>query len=194
MEFIVLREVDEPTLKRLKELVESLGPPPIDLVIIGAEETRLEIGDVYALKVSLPLNSYKVLREVAVAHALTDPQLMKIWAVPPDVKQEELVYELSLALLNRLVDVLIARVAPTLLLERARVEVVEGETLLYTVVRTFAADVSVSLAVAGHVSEALRLVTQLSSHPIYEKYRSFWDFATANFKFLPIYNWLMLMF
>jgi hypothetical protein len=194
VEFIVLREVDEPTLKRLKELVESLGPPPIDLVIIGAEETRLEIGDVYALKVSLPLNSYKVLREVAVAHALTDPQLMKIWAVPPDVKQEELVYELSLALLNRLVDVLVARVAPTLLLERARVEVVEGETLLYTVVRTFAADVSVSLAVAGHVSEALRLVTQLSSHPIYEKYRSFWDFATANFKFLPIYNWLMLMF
>jgi hypothetical protein len=194
VEFLVLREVDEPTLKRLKELVESLGPPPIDLVIIGAEETRLEIGDVYALKVSLPLNSYKVLREVAVAHALTDPQLMEIWAVPPDVKQEELVYELSLALLNRLVDVLVARVAPTLLLERARVEVVEGETLLYTVVRTFAADVSVSLAVAGHASEALRLVTQLSSHPIYEKYRSFWDFATANFKFLPIYNWLMLMF
>ena len=194
MEFLVLREVDEPTLKRLKELVESLGPPPIDLVIIGAEETRLEIGDVYALKVSLPLNSYKVLREVAVAHALTDPQLMEIWAVPPDVKQEELVYELSLALLNRLVDVLVARVAPTLLLERARVEVVEGETLLYTVVRTFATDVSVSLAVAGHASEALRLVTQLSSHPIYEKYRSFWDFATANFKFLPIYNWLMLMF
>jgi hypothetical protein len=194
VEFLVLREVDEPTLKRVKELVESLGPLPIDLVIIGAEETRLEIGDVYALKVSLPLNSYKVLREVAVAHALTDPQLMEIWAVPPDVKQEELVYELSLALLNRLVDVLVARVAPTLLLERARVEVVEGETLLYTVVRTFAADVSVSLAVAGHVSEALRLVTQLSSHPIYEKYRSFWDFATANFKFLPIYNWLMLMF
>jgi hypothetical protein len=194
VEFLVLREVDEPTLKRVKELVESLGPLPIDLVIIGAEETRLEIGDVYALKVSLPLNSYKVLREVAVAHALTDPQWMEIWAVPPDVKQEELVYELSLALLNRLVDVLVARVAPTLLLERARVEVVEGETLLYTVVRTFAADVSVSLAVAGHVSEALRLVTQLSSHPIYEKYRSFWDFATANFKFLPIYNWLMLMF
>ncbi|MCI4447703.1 MAG: hypothetical protein JHC20_07350 [Pyrobaculum sp.] len=194
MEFLVLREVDEPTLKRVKELIESLGPPPIDLVIVGAEETRLEIGDVYALKVSLPLNSYAVLREVAVAHALTDPQLMEIWAIPPDVKQEELVYELSLALLNRLVDVLIARVAPTLLLERARVEVVEGETLLYTVVRTFATDVSVSLAVAGHVSEALRLVTQLSSHPIYEKYRSFWDFATANFKFLPIYNWLMLMF
>jgi len=194
VEFLILREVDEPTLKRVKELVESLGPLPIDLVIIGAEETRLEIGDVYALKVSLPLNSYKVLREVAVAHALTDPQWMEIWAVPPDVKQEELVYELSLALLNRLVDVLVARVAPTLLLERARVEVVEGETLLYTVVRTFAADVSVSLAVAGHVSEALRLVTQLSSHPIYEKYRSFWDFATANFKFLPIYNWLMLMF
>jgi hypothetical protein len=194
VEFLVLREVDEPTLKRLKELVESLGPLPIDLVIIGAEETRLEIGDVYALKVSLPLNSYKVLREVAVAHALTDPQLMEIWAVSPDVKQEELVYELSLALLNRLVDVLVARVAPTLLLERARVEVVEGETLLYTVVRTFAVDVSVSLAVAGHASEALRLVTQLSSHPIYEKYRSFWDFATANFKFLPIYNWLMLMF
>lgn len=194
MEFLVLREVDEPTLKRVKELVESLGPPPIDLVIIGAEETRLEIGDVYALKVSLPLNSYKVLREVAVAHALTDPQLMEIWAVSPDVKQEELVYELSLALLNRLVDVLVAKVAPTLLLERARVEVVEGETLLYTVVRTFAADVSVSLAVAGHVSEALRLVTQLSSHPIYEKYRSFWDFATANFRFLPIYNWLTLMF
>jgi hypothetical protein len=194
VEFLVLREVDEPTLKRVKELVESLGPPPIDLVIIGAEETRLEIGDVYALKVSLPLNSYKVLREVAVAHALTDPQLMEIWAVPPDVKQEELVYELSLALLNRLVDVLVAKVAPTLLLERARVEVVEGETLLYTVVRTFAADVSVSLAVAGHVSEALRLVTQLSSHPIYEKYRSFWDFATANFRFLPIYNWLTLMF
>lgn len=194
MEFLILREVDEPTLKRLKELVESLGPLPIDLVIIGAEETRLEIGDVYALKVSLPLNSYKVLREVAVAHALTDPQLMEIWAVPPDVKQEELVYELSLALLNRLVDVLVARVAPTLLLERARVEVVEGETLLYTVVRTFAVDVSVSLAVAGHASEALRLVTRLSSHPIYEKYRSFWDFATANFKFLPIYNWLMLMF
>jgi hypothetical protein len=60
VEFVVLREVDEPTLKRLRELVESLGPPPIDLVIVGAEETRLEIGDVYALKVSLPLDSYKV--------------------------------------------------------------------------------------------------------------------------------------
>jgi hypothetical protein len=72
--------------------------------------------------------------------------------------------------------------------------VVEGETLFHTLVRTFAVDVSASLAVAGHTSEALRLVTQLSSHPIYEKYRSFWDFATANFKFLPIYNWLMLMF
>jgi hypothetical protein len=194
VEFVVLREVDEPTLKRLRELVESLGPPPIDLVIVGAEETRLEIGDVYALKVSLPLDSYAVLREVAVAHALTDPQLMEIWSIPPDVKREELVYELALALLNRLADALVARVAPELLLERVRVEVVEGETLLYTVVRTFAVDVSASLAVTGLTSEALRLVTQLSSHPIYEKYRSFWDFATANFKFLPIYNWLMLMF
>ena len=150
MEFVVLREVDEPTLKRLRELVESLGAPPIDLVVVGAEETRLEIGDVYALKVSLPLDSYAVLREVAVAHALTDPQLMEIWSIPPDVKREELVYELSLALLNRLADALVARVAPELLLERARVEVVEGETLLYTVVRTFAVDVSASLAVAGH--------------------------------------------
>jgi hypothetical protein len=97
---------------------------------------------------------------------------MEIWAIPPDVKQEELVYELSLALLNRLADALVARGGSEFLLERARVEVVEGETLLYTVVRTFAVDVSASLAVAGLSSEALRLVTQLSSHPIYEKYRS----------------------
>jgi len=194
MEFVALDKTDEETLRRVRELVESLGPPPIDLIVVGADETRLEVSDVHILKISLPLDRYRVLREVAVAHVLTDPQLMEVWAVPPDVKQDELAYELSLALLNRLADVLVAKADLGLLLERARMEVVEGETLLYTIVRTFAVDVSASLAVAGLTSEALRLVAQLSSHPLYEKYRDFWDFATANFKFLPIYNWLMLMF
>jgi len=194
MELVVLGETDEETLRMVRELVESLGPPPIDLVVVGGDETRFEVGDVHTLKVSLPLDRYKLLREVAVAHALTDPQLMEVWAIPPEVKQDELAYELSLALLNRLADALVAKVDPSLLLDRARVEVVEGETLIYTVVRTFAVDVSASLAVAGLSSEALRLVAQLSSHPLYGKYRSFWDFATANFKYLPIYNWLMLMF
>jgi hypothetical protein len=194
VEFVILTEVDEETLRSVKELTELLGPPPIDLVVVGADETRLDVGDVYMLKVSLPIDRYKLLREVAVAHALTDPQLMEIWAVPPDVKQDEFAYELSLALLNRVVDLLVAKADPHLLLGKSRVEVIEGETLLYTIVRTFAADVSVSLAVAGYTSEALRLVTQLSSHPLYDKYRSFWDFATANFKFLPIYNWLLLMY
>ncbi len=193
MEFMVVGEADEETLRRVKGLVESLGPPPIDLVVVGADETRLETGDIYVLKVSLPLDRYRVLREVAVAHALTDPQLMEVWAIPPGVTQDELAYELSLALLNRLADAMVAKTDPGLLLEKARVEVVEGETLLYTVVRTFAVDVSASLAVAGLTSEALRLLAQLSLHPLYEKYRRFWDFATANFKFMPIYNWLMLM-
>jgi hypothetical protein len=62
MELVVLGETDEETLRRVRELVESLGPPPIDLVVVGGDETRFEVGDVHTLKVSLPLDRYKLLR------------------------------------------------------------------------------------------------------------------------------------
>ncbi|ABL87890.1 conserved hypothetical protein [Pyrobaculum islandicum DSM 4184] len=194
MEFITLTDVDKNTIEMIKGAIESLGHTPIDIVIVGAEETRLEVNDMYILKVSLPVDIYKVMRETALAQIFSDPSLAEVWSVPPDVKPDGLAYELSLALLRRLVDVFVAKVRPDLVLERTNVEVVEGETLVSTLVRTLAVDSSVSLAVAGHMSDALRLLKKLSQHPIYKIYRQFWDFATANFKYLPIYNWLLLMY
>lgn len=194
MEFITLTDVDKNTIEMIKSAIESLGHTPIDIVIVGAEETRLEVNDMYILKVSLPVDIYKVMQETALAQIFSDPSLAEVWSVPPDVKPDGLAYELSLALLRRLVDVFVAKVRPDLVLERTNVEVVEGETLVSTLVRTLAVDSSVSLAVAGHMSDALRLLKKLSQHPIYKIYRQFWDFATANFKYLPIYNWLLLMY
>ena len=194
MEVITLREVGGDVVTLVKQLIELIGPPPIDVVVIGAEETRLEPGEVQVLKVALPVDRYAVLREVAFSHALTDPQLLEIWAAPPELAADQLANELSIALLKRLLDAMVAKVDAQLVMERARPEVVEGDTLAYTLVRTLAVDVSASLAVAGRTSEALQLVTKLAGHPIYEKYRSFWDFAVANFKHLPIYNWLLLMY
>lgn len=191
MEIITASEAPREVITEVKKLITALGPPPIDLVIIGAQETRLEVGDMYILKISLPLNRYLVLRETALAHATADPTLAEIWSTPPELSQDPLAAELSLALLKRLLDMLVARVDPELL--PRTVEVVEGDTLRQTFVRTFATDTSASLAVAGHQTEALRTITQLSSHPIYQTYRRFWDFATSNFKFLPIYNWLQLL-
>lgn len=194
MEIITLGDVDEDVLTLVKQLVELVGPPPIDIVVIGAEETRLEPGEIQILKVALPVDRYILLREVALSHALIDPQLLEVWAVPPELATDRLAHELSAALLKRLLDAMVAKVNAQLAVERAKPEVVEGDTVAYTLVRTFAVDASASLAVAGHMSEALQLITKLAPHPIYEKYRRFWDFAVANFKHQPIYNWLQLMY
>lgn len=194
MEFIIQRQVGREILEELNRLLYSMGPPPLDIVVVGADETRLEVGDVFVLKVATPIDRYRVLREVAAAHALADPQLVEIWGIPDDVEKDSLAYELSLALFNRLVDSLVARVDYELVAARGAVEVVEGETILQTLVRTMAVDMSLSLAVAGRVAEAARLLTSISSHPIYPQYRRLWDFAVENFKFLPIYNWLLLVY
>ncbi|MFN3803743.1 MAG: hypothetical protein ACK4SY_01660 [Pyrobaculum sp.] len=193
MEFIFLSEVDSKTVEVVKNAIYALGPPPIDIVILGADVTRLETEDVFMLKVSLPVDIYKVMREAAVAHALTDPDLLEVWAAPHDVWSDPLAYELSQALLARVVDMLVAKTSPELVVERARVEVVEGETVAQTLVKTLAVDVSISLATAGRIGDAVRLLNRLAGHPIYETYRRLWDFAMANFKFLPIYNWLNLL-
>ncbi|MFN7105431.1 MAG: hypothetical protein ACK4M3_02425 [Pyrobaculum sp.] len=193
MEFIFLTEVGSKTVELVKKAIYTLGPPPIDVVIFGADVTRLETEDVFTLKVSLPLDIYQVMRETATAHALASPDLLEVWVVPHDVRPDPLAYELSQALLARVVDMLVAKASPELVVERARVEVVEGETVVQTLVKTLAVDVSISLAVAGHIGEAARLLNRLAGHPIYETYRRLWDFATANFKFLPIYNWLNLL-
>lgn len=194
MEIIALAPVEEETLAEIRRLVNSMGPSPIDVVVVGAEETRLELSDLYVLRVSLPVDRYALLREVAYAHAVTDPQYAEVWAAPPELAADRLVQELSLALLRRLLDALVARVDAGLVIERARPEVVEGETLLYTLVRTLAVDASASLAVSGRITEAIQLVSRLAGHPAYEAYRKFWDFVTSNFKFLPAYNWLLLMY
>ncbi|ACB40869.1 hypothetical protein [Pyrobaculum neutrophilum] len=191
MEIVVVGVAEEDVVRAVKEAVEALASP-IDVVVVGAEETKLETEDVLLLKVSLPLDVYRVMREAALAKALSDPQLGEVWAVPPEVEPDELAYELSLALLRRLLDALVAERRPDLVVERARPEVVEGDTVAYTLVRTLAVDGSFSLAVAGRTSDALRLLESLSQHPIYGLYRQFWEFAAANFRFLPIYNWLIL--
>lgn len=191
MDIVELKEIDEESRKRLLELLHSLGPPPIDVVIIGAESNRLETGDVYVLHVSLPVDPYRVLREVAVAHALTDPQLLEMWSIPPELRPDELAYELSVAMLMRVADFLVARVRPDLVVEKNSPEVVEGETLTYTIVRTLAVDISISLALAGHMGPALQILNKYSTHPAYDVYRRFWEFALSNFKFLSLYNWLL---
>ena len=193
MDVIWLKEVDEETRRLISELLNAYGPPPIDVVVVGAERTRLEVGDLSRLDISLPLDKYAVLREVALSHAVADPQLIEIWAIPPDVRQDELAAELSLALLLRLVDSMVAKVDFELLMARASPGVIEGDTVAYTIVRTFANDVSISLALASRLSEALQIVNRLAQHPVYQLYRQFWDFALTNFKFLPLYNWLLLL-
>lgn len=158
---------------------------------MGSEETKLEVEDVVVLKISTPLDRRRILREVATAHAVTDPQLIEIWGTPPEIT-DPLALELSIALFKRLVDALVAKVDYELL-ERDHIEVIEGETALYTLVRTLAEDISISLALANHADKGLRLLTTISTHPIYPLYRRLWDFAVSNFKFLPIYNWLHLI-
>ncbi|MEM4892296.1 MAG: hypothetical protein QXH63_05380 [Pyrobaculum sp.] len=192
VEFIFQQEIDEDVLNQLKSLIYTLGPPPIDIVIVGSEETKLEIEDVVVLKISTPLDRRRILKEVATAHAVADPQLIDIWGTPPDIV-DPLALELSIALFKRLVDTLVAKVDYKLVLERDYLEVIEGETVAYTLVRTFAEDISISLAMANHTEKSLRLLTTISTHPIYPLYRRLWDFAVSNFKFLPIYNWLQLI-
>jgi len=194
VEIVVLVPVSENTLREIKELIELLGSPPIDVIIVGESATKLEVGDINILKVALPLDKYKILREVAFARAVTEPELLEVWAVPQELAGDNLAYELSLALLNRLLDVLIAKADYSLVREKASVEVVEGETVAHTLIRTLAVDVSVSLAVAGYTSEASQLVAKMADHPIYNSYKRFWEFVVSNFKFMPIYNWLLLFY
>lgn len=117
VEFIFQQEIDEDVLNQLKSLIYTLGPPPIDIVIVGSEETKLEIEDVVVLKISTPLDRRRILKEVATAHAVTDPQLIDIWGTPPDIV-DSLALELSIALFKRLVDTLVAKVDYKLVLER----------------------------------------------------------------------------
>ncbi len=191
MDFVYLREIESDVAKIVRRIVEELGAP-IDVVIFGDDVTRLEVDGGFVLRISLPLDLYTVMRETATALALSDPRLMEIWTPPHELKYDELAIQLSLALLKRVVDMLVAKVRLDLVLEKAQVEVVEGETVRHTLVKTLALDASVSLAVAGYLPEALRLAARLASHPIYGIYRQFWDFTIYNFQFLPIYNWLLV--
>ncbi|MBP1449000.1 MAG: hypothetical protein JZD41_03135 [Thermoproteus sp.] len=209
VEILALREVDDEELKAVAKLVEEFGPPPVELVVAlvddkiaeeafgisGLGSARLITGEGhYTLLVRSP-DKFSIWRELAFLEAMVDPRLMSIWSTPEQYRNEGDALALSLALLNRVADFRIALRDVKLLTSSFSPGdlPVDVDDLRRSLIYTLALDVTVSAALAGFSSLAEELYLKYRQIPLKDIYTRFRNFVINNFKFEPIYNYLLLL-
>nr|KJR72259.1 MAG: hypothetical protein TU36_03195 [Vulcanisaeta sp. AZ3] len=144
-----------------------------------------------------------VLREAALVKIMDDPTLISIWNPPPSIN-DELVYRVSLALLKRTIDFVIAS-SQTLTqylinaynIDEMRNLILACQSTIDCAVTALALDVPLSIEIAGNKGLGRSLwdnTIKGLSNEFYRRYDDFRDFVRNNFNIESTYNYLMMIF
>lgn len=144
-----------------------------------------------------------VLREVALIRVMSDPELISMWAIPQGIS-DNAVHRVSLAMLRRTVDFVIAKSPSLTQLLINAFNKGEMRDLLSTcqltidcAITALALDVPLSIELAGNAGLGKSLwdsaVAGLSNDFV-RRYDDFRDFVRNNFNVENAYNYLLMMF
>nr|KJR74127.1 MAG: hypothetical protein TU35_01885 [Thermoproteus sp. AZ2] len=207
VEVLAFREVDEGEAELVMRLMREFGAPDVPVAFVDESSAELFGVDMskraarlvqrdegYLLLVRRP-DKLSIWRELALLEILEDPSTSPIWALPEDYRGREDAAALSLALLNRLIDVKVALRDAGLIassLDPGSLPL-EAEDVEKSLIYTLDLDATVSLAVAGFRALAEELFLKFRRAPIYDLYSKFRNFVINNFKFEQIYNYLLII-
>ena len=133
-------------------------------------------------------------RELAVINAVNDPELVPMWAIPEGYADAPMSRELSIALLRRTLDMLVARVDPLAL---SRAFDPTDMTLLQGVgdrrmglVAALALDVPLSLEMAGFEDMGKGLYANTVKGGMPQAYEGFREFVKRTRNYVSAYSYL----
>ncbi len=134
-------------------------------------------------------------RELAVINAVNDPGLVQIWAVPDEYTGAPMSRELSVALLRRTVDMLVAKVDP---MELPRAFDPLDMTLLRgaraeDMVAALALDVPLSLEMAGLTDLGREVYANKVKGKVPPVYDDFREFVKRTRNYVSAYNYLSMV-
>ncbi|MFP3236908.1 MAG: hypothetical protein RXR10_05530 [Vulcanisaeta sp.] len=144
-----------------------------------------------------------ILREVALMRIMDDPTLISRWSPPPGIS-DPLVHRVSLALLRRTVDLVIAQSQSLIQYLINAFNRDEMRNLLLTceptvdcAIAALALDVPLSIEMSGNVGLGRSLWHDASKNVdngFFRKYDDFRDFVRNNFNVENTYNYLLMLF
>jgi len=135
----------------------------------------------------------RMLRELALLEALNNPELVGAWTIPNEYLGKPLAKELSLALLNRVRDVVVASVDPRLLAEHfdplsMGLNVGGRRGLVYLL----SLDVPLSLEISGFEDLGTTLYARVPRTKVFEEYDEYRQLVKRSLSFEHAYNLLQL--
>ncbi|MGC8542804.1 MAG: hypothetical protein ACP5NQ_02585 [Vulcanisaeta sp.] len=167
-----------------------------DMNIISIVPDRL-------LQLSDETRNIMILREVALMRVMSDPTLISIWNAPPNVN-DPIIHRVSLALLRRVVDLIIAQSSSLIQHLIAAFNKDELRNILLTcqstidcAITALALDVPLSIELSGNMGLGRALwseVTKNVNNDFLRKYDDFRDFVRNNFNAENMYNYLLMLF
>ena len=144
-----------------------------------------------------------VLREVALMRVMNDPELISTWVIPQSIS-DNVVHRVSLAMLRRTIDFVIAKsqsliqfLVNTFNKDELRSVLIPCQLNIDCAITALALDTPLSIELAGNVGLGKSLwndtVMGLNSDFI-RRYDDFRDFVRNNFNVENTYNYLLMMF
>ncbi len=133
-------------------------------------------------------------RELAAINAINDPELVQIWAVPEEYAGAPMSRELSIALLRRTIDMLVAKVDPIKLasafnpLDMALFNGTGGRHI----VAALALDIPLSLEMAGLTDAGKEVYANAVKGKMPQIYEDFREFVKGTRRYVSIYNYLRM--
>ncbi len=144
-----------------------------------------------------------VLREVALVKIMRDPTLISLWSIPQSMK-DDVVYRISLAMLRRTVDVVIAKyetliqyLINTFNMNDLRNALITCKPTIDCAITALALDIPLSIELAGNMGLGRSLWNDAIKgidNDFIRKYDDFRDFVRNNFNIESAYNYLLMMF
>ncbi len=144
-----------------------------------------------------------VLREIALVKAMRDPVLLSTWSIPQGI-DDQVVHRVSLALLRRAVDLVIAQSQSLIQYLINTFNGDEVKRLLLTcqptvdcAITVLALDVPLSIEISGNIGLGKSLWNNLTmglDDDFAKRYDDFRDFVRNNFNVENTYNYLLMMF
>ncbi|WP_243670291.1 hypothetical protein [Vulcanisaeta sp. JCM 16161] len=144
-----------------------------------------------------------VLREVAIIKIMNDPGLISMWVIPQGMN-DNIAHRVSLAMLRRTIDFVIARsqsliqfLVNTFNKIELRDIIISCKPAIDCAVTVLALDVPLSIELAGNSSLGKSLwndVVRDLNNDFVKRYDDFRDFVRNNFNVENAYNYLLMMF
>lgn len=234
MEIIQLVSIPDNELNKVKELIiwaiKELGVPCDDIIIyitdnhnrvreaLGLKEVTHEEWPIKYIDAEgrsiisvLPSELLRLkedariiaLREVALVKVLNDPELVSMWIIPQGIN-DNVMYRVSLAMLRRTVDFVIAK--SQLLIQyminafnrdELRNVLMTCEQTIDCAIMALALDVPLSIELAGNMGLGKSLwndTVKGLDNDFVRRYGDFRDFTRNNFNVENAYNYLLMMF